>query len=334
MVEINRESLQKALGGMFSAPIKDVSYTAELMRGGTVGEVVRVSGEARTEEKKHPFSLVVKTQREWLRHGDPDCWKREYCIYEQNLENELLATIKLPRCFLLEKSEGLTRIWMEFVEGKTGSRQLHADELALAACRLGELQAGFHLSGSRGLPYLRAYPAVQSSYDLWSKRMMPLLQKEIDGFPDRLRNILCDYAACAKDLLGSFSALPQTLCHGDVHHDNLIFRDEDGETAIYLIDWDSAGYGHMGEDAVDVLMEAFVYSDRDVSLLPEFREKIISGYCKGAKSRGLDFVMGEPLVRELFALAWGFRIADLFLYYKEDASRKRCIEIMSAMLTR
>ena len=51
MVEINRESLQKALGGMFSAPIKDVSYTAELMRGGTVGEVVRVSGEARTEEK-------------------------------------------------------------------------------------------------------------------------------------------------------------------------------------------------------------------------------------------------------------------------------------------
>ena len=118
-----------------------------------------------------------------------------------------------------------------------------------------------------------------------------------------------------------------------IKHDNLIFRESAGETDIYLIDWDCAGYGYMGEDAVDVLMEAFVYSSRDVALLPDFKQKIIDGYCEGVRSRGIDFAMCNTLVRDIFALAWGFRIANLYLFYKDELPKKRCIEILQAMLT-
>ncbi|MGE5579462.1 MAG: phosphotransferase family protein [Bacillota bacterium] len=49
--------------------------------------------------------------------------------------------------------------------------------------------------------------------------------------------------------LDSIGNLPLTLCQGDVHHDNLIFRDAPNGPDIYLIDWDSAGYGTMGDGA-------------------------------------------------------------------------------------
>jgi hypothetical protein len=43
--------------------------------------------------------------------------------------------------------------------------------------------------------------------------------------------------------------------------------------------------------------------------------------------------MSDKLIRDIFALAWGFRIADLYLYYSDALPKKRCIEILQAMLT-
>lgn len=332
MTDINKESLLAALGNMFADKIMDVHYSTEILEGGTVGDVVKLSGEAKTDIAVLPFSIVVKSQRKWDRHGDPDCWRREYDIYKQGLVDELPKTIRLPQYYLLEEDEGCNRIWMEFIEGKTGNKQLHANELALAAYRLGELQAEFHQTGERNLTYLRSYPAVRSSFDLWWSRMKKPLSTKIEGFPDELRDMLGDYGDRAEILLATFDNLPLTLCQGDVHHDNLIFKERPDGIDVYLIDWDCAGYGRMGEDAVDVLMEAFVYSDRDVSLLPNFRRRIIDGYCGGAKKRGVDFTMNRELVRDIFALAWGFRIADLYLYYKEEHPKKRCVEILQVML--
>ena len=332
MADISKASLLAALSSMFGAGISDAEYTAETLRGGTVGEVCHIAGHAIGDCARYPFSLVLKTQRRWHRPGDPDSWRREYDIYKQGLTDLLPRALRLPRCWLLEEGDDVTRIWMAYIDGRSGSSHLHADELALAARRLGEMQAGFHLRGRRGLPYLRAYPAIRSSFDLWSNRMLPLLKLPMDGFPDELRKTLNDYAARSKPLLEQFKALPLTLCQGDVHHDNLIFSGSGEEAEIYLIDWDSAGYGFMGEDAVDVLMEAFVYSDRDVRLLPGFRQKIIGGYCQGAGSRGVGFEMSGQLIKDIFALAWGFRLADLFLYHKDELPKKRCVEILETML--
>ena len=332
MVDIRKSSLLSALSEMLETRVRDAEYATEVLQGGTVGDVRKISGTAFTEDGAKPFSLVLKNQRRWDRHGDPDCWRREYAIYKDGLDRRLFPSIRLPRCYLLEEGEESTYIWMEYIEGATGNRKLHASELALAAEKLGELQAEFHTSGQRDLPYLRSYPALRSSFDLWWGHVGQPLGAEIDGFPDELRNTLNDYADRASALLDSLDDLPLTLCQGDFHHDNLFLKNAPGGTEIYLIDWDSAGYGRMGEDAVDVLMEAFVYSSRDVSLLPDFRRRIIDGYCRGARNRGLDFTMSEELVRDIFALAWGFRIASAYVhYYKEEPPKRRCVEILQAM---
>ena len=330
--EIKKKSLLKALTEMLGTDVDAVRYSTQVLQGGTVGEVLLLSGDAQTTRGSSPFSLVLKIQKEWYRHGDPDSWRREYELYRHGFAKSVPPMLRIPKCYFLEAGEGVTQIWMEFVEGETGQDQLHADELALSAERLGEFQAWFHLRGQRSLTYLRSYPAVCSSFDLWWNRMKSPLNQSMDGFPDELRHILNDYAVRAPDLLASFNALPETLCQGDVHHDNMILRQSEGETDVYLIDWDSAGYGRMGEDAIDMLMEAFVYSHRDPSLLPRFQEKIIEGYCKGAKKGGVALTLGDALIRDIITLAWGFRMADRFLHCKEQPLRKRIVDILRAAL--
>jgi thiamine kinase-like enzyme len=333
MVDIRKQSLLGALSEMLGTNVSNAEYAAEVLSGGTVGDVCRVTGTALTANGAQPFSLVLKEQRRWDRHGDPDCWRREYAIYKDGLDRRLFPSVKLPRCYLLEEGEAFTRIWMEYIEGATGNKELNASELALAAEKLGELQAEFHLYGQRDLPYLRSYPAVRSSFDLWWGTVGEALGKEIQGFPDDLRAKLNDYAGRAAALLDSLDSLPLTLCQGDVHHDNLFLKDAPGGPEVYLIDWDCAGYGRMGEDAVDMLMEAFIYSSRDASLLPDYRRPIIEGYCRGVRSRGVDFTMNDEVTRTIFAFAWGFRIASSYLYYyKEEPPKRRSVEILQAML--
>jgi len=334
-MNIEKPSLLAALGAMMGAPVRDAVFSEEILHGGTVGDVRKLSGEAVAGDCRRPFALVVKTQRRWERHGDPGCWRREYEIYKNGLPGALAGDIQLPRCYLLEEENDLTRIWMEYIEGRTG-KQLCLPDLELAAEKLGRQQAQFHLNGKIDLPYLRGFPAARSSFDLWWNRVKKPLCRPMLGFSKKLRTVLNEYAARAGTLLEAFDSLPTTLCQGDVHNDNLIIRGSE----VYLIDWDSAGYGRMGEDAVDMLAEVFVYSDADISLLPEFRRRIAEGYCRGARGGGMELRLDDRLVRDIFALAWGFRVADRFLqhkhykcYFSKKASvRKRCVQLLRAML--
>lgn len=335
---VNKQSLLKALTAMFDKTVCDADFEVELLNGGTVGEVNKIYGTAVMENSSHPFELVLKIQRKWERHGDPGCWRREFEIYKSGLCYEIPDCIKIPKCYLLEEDEDITYMWMQYVTGLIGCDQLHSDELSLAAERLGFFQAYYHLNGDKNLPYIRSYPALESSFDLWYGKIPNRLKENISGFPDALREILRQYAEKAEDARysDSLKSLPVTLCHGDVHHDNIFLSETDhGYFDVYLIDWDSAGFGYMGEDAVDVLMEAFIYSDRDVSLIHDFRKIIIQSYCSGAKKGGVELDLPDSLVREIFVYAWGFRIAALYLYYgsvNDTKAQQRCIDVLSAML--
>jgi hypothetical protein len=68
--------------------------------------------------------------------------------------------------------------------------------------------------------------------------------------------------------------------------------------------------------------------------MPEFKKCIIDGYVRGVQRGGMEFMMNETLVRDIFALAWGFRITDNYLefqYHKDEQAKQRCIAILQAM---
>lgn len=331
MASFSMESLCRAAGAALQTNVTNVDYEQELLQGGTVGEVYRLRGTAHTVNGSMPLDMVLKIQKPWERSGDPGSWRREYDIYHSGAYRHWPKQLRLPQPYLLEETAQDTRIWMEAIEGATGSQQLHVEELSLTAGRLGAFQAIYHQRGDMGLPFMRPFPAAQSSFAYWWGRMEPLLRKGIEGFPDDLRLALLECAEESESNQERLSALPRTLCQGDVHHDNL-FLDRRNEV-VYLIDWDTAGYGYMGEDAVDMLLEAFVYSDRDVTLLPMYRQSIVKAYVEGAAKEGIALQLPEDLIRGLFALSWGYRVADLYLYYeKGNPQRNRCLDILRAML--
>lgn len=342
MPEINKKSLISALSNMLGQNVSDAVFDTDILTGGTLGDVYKIYGTATRETESIPFDIVLKIQRKWERHGDPECWRREFEIYRNGLYDAVPDSIKIPKCYFLEEEADtdadadITYMWIEHIDGMTGNEKLHAPELSLSIEKLGFLQAWYNRNGNMNLPYIRSYPAVKSSFDLWYGKMRDTLIQPVSGFPDELRETLNHYASKADELFESLTSLPPTLCHGDVHHDNLFIRKSESGTDVYLIDWDSAGFGYMGEDAVDVLMEAFVYSDRDVSLLPCFKKNIIESYIRGAKSGGVDLTLSEAQIRSIFVLAWGFRIAaDIFLcnvHNRSEHEQKRYVDILSGML--
>jgi hypothetical protein len=110
MAELSRSSLLQALSNMLGVLVRYAAYETELLQGGDVGEVYKISGKALTDDGSHSFTLVLKNQKKWDRHGDPGCWRREYEIYRHGLYQKLLQTIKLPQCYLLEDSGDMTHI--------------------------------------------------------------------------------------------------------------------------------------------------------------------------------------------------------------------------------
>lgn len=332
MQSIEKGSLLRALEAELARPVTDATYTAETLQGGTVGDVQKLTGKAITEQGPHPFQLVLKTQKQWDRHGDPGCWRREYDLYQAGIQNHLPTGLCMPRCLLLEEGDAYTRIWMAWLTGRTGNEHVNAQELALAAERLGAMQAAFHQHRKEPFRCLRPFPAVHSSYDLWGGQMKGKLAEGIEGMPEDIRQCLLGYAARADTVLQSFKALPRSVCHGDVHQDNLFFSEYSGQPIVHLIDWDSAGIGYMGEDAVDMLMEAFVYSQKDIALMPGFQRQIMAAYEQGAESQGVRLQLSDSLVRDLFALAWGFRLAEHFFYHKKAEDKQRFLQILRLML--
>jgi Phosphotransferase enzyme family. len=282
---------------------------SELLQGGTVGEVKLIKGDN--------FNYVLKTQRKWERHGDPDCWRREYDIYVSEFE-KTIPHIKIPQCYHKSTENDTTYLVMEYINGRTGVENIDVDELSYTANKIGKFHREYH---NCNLPWLRNYPAVISSYDLWYGKIKDSLHES--DFPDDIHCLLNDYTARKDEIFHSFNVLPRTVCHGDVHHDNIIILDDD----VYLIDWDSAGYGYMGEDAVDMLCEAFIYSDRDVKLMSDYKKRIITAYCDGA-----EITLDDTVIQNIFIMSWGFRIAALWFYYHDNPNmRQRCIDILRIM---
>lgn len=331
MLEMNMKSLRNALSNMFGEVVVDATFETERFDGGDVGAVYKITGKAAKVDGTMPYTLVLKVQKKWERPGDPECWRREFDIYQSGLMESMPPSLKMPRAYLLEESENQTQIWMEYVDGANGTAQLTGlDELIRVAQRLGQFQAEFHRAGKLDVACLRPFPAVESSFARWYGYVEDVLGAPIEGFPEELRALLLNYAARAEDVMASLKKLPVTLCHGDAWVNNIFLKNDD----VYLIDWDCAGYGYMGEDLIDLLVdETFVDGELSANELPRYRHALFEAYCVGARKGGMIFSMNDADMRNIFALAWGYRVLCHFLH-ADDGQRKQCyVEILKYMLS-
>jgi len=266
------EGLKTALGKMLGQDITSTEYQMETLQGGTVGDVLLVSGMANDAH----FKIVLKIQKKWERWGDPNSWRREYDLYVSNLGESFSPIFSWPKCYHAEINESgdETRLWMEYIDGATGD-DLTIEMLEQAAWELGHYQSKTSVPG---IVNLGEQNAIETHYRHWKQKNVEYkyIRDPNCKIPKHLCDMLIDIDSKADEIFANIRKLPVVFCHRDFWITNIIHTQE----GISLIDWDTAGPGYLGEDIIQLITDG-----TNCNLWEEYKNKLIPAYFKGYNSR-------------------------------------------------
>ena len=333
-MNINKISLLKALNKMFETAVTDAVFSTESLHGGTVGKVFRISGKAVTNDgSSRPYTLVLKEQKQWERGGDPDSWRREYDIYQEidKLNSVLPDNIRLPKCYYAEEliieETPAWHIYMEDEKGSSGNK-LNLDMLEYVMTELGKFQAYICKNNPASLQNIDCFSNRYINLGYGKERLI-FIYKEVsdniepvdcDIIPEHLRDILTNKILNNIDSnIAAVECLPKTLCHRDMWNANIFLS---SDNIITLIDWDSSGWGFMGEDVVQLISELFVGGVFDIEDFEKYSRRLLSAYKSGASEHiNIDFLT-DKIFREIFMLYCGHKI---FWRYKYSGTEEEKI---------
>lgn len=305
-----KDTLLEVLSKMFGVDIVRADYQTTQLKGGTVGDVRLVTGIAETGGGgKMPYRLVLKIQKQWERYGDPGSWRREYDLYVSGLGAEFSSGLRWPNCYLAEMNDGETRLWMEYIDGVSGL-DLTGDMYEQAAYELGRFQGRLFAEKPSVLDKLSnlGKPDAMKNYYLhyrsW-KVVYDYIRSKDCEIPGHLCKMLIDIDENAEEVLARIEKLPQVLCHRDYWVTNIFYKDG----GIILIDWDTAGWGRMGED-----LSSLIADEADVENKVKHYHTCVPAYYKGFSEYADISHITDDCVWELILLMFGYRLVEGFVY--------------------
>jgi tRNA A-37 threonylcarbamoyl transferase component Bud32 len=320
---ITSEILIKVLRIALDQDIKEASFETEQLKGGTVGEIKLVYGVARTTgEKEIPYKIVYKRQKKWERYGDPDSWRREYDLYEANLDTVFSNSFRWPKCYYAELSEDETQIWMEYIEGVSGLKLTGAMQ-SQAAEELGRFQGGLYAQQPEFLSTVTNLNKKEYSknfylhYRSWNE-VYDYIRTEDCEIPRYLCKMLIDADERSDEIWANIERLPVVLCHRDFWVANIFYADQN----IRLIDWDTAGWGYMGEDIASLIAD-----EADVAHMVEYYGRCVKAYYKGFSEYVDISHIKSHYVKELILFMFGYRLVEGYKF--AETSEKRALQIES-----
>jgi thiamine kinase-like enzyme len=342
--------LCEALTKMFGAEVIRASFNESECKGGTLGDVRLVEGIAETQSGETlPYKIVRKTQKKWERPGDPDSWRREYDLYQSGFYKIFDETLRLPVCYRAVINENETELWMEYVEGISGAN-LTVDMSERAALEIGRFQGKINKNPQsvQGLNNFGDTGYLRRDYEQWFRQehkledylseYSPLTNEQKqelrDGtvllsgksyeytylrtpqckIPPHLKQMIYDIDDNLDVLFEGISRLPIVLCHRDYWVENIFYN----EGKINLIDWDTAGWGYLGEDLATLIAD-----DYDFDKFEELNERLIPAYYKGA-AESMDISnINKTFIKEMILLKFGYRIVQNYIFAEADEEDDR-----------
>ncbi len=316
MNEIKAEALIPIISKMLGTQIIYVDYHAHPLHGGTLGDVQLVTGIAETAEgRKLPYKIVVKTQKKWERYGDPDSWRREYDFYQSDFGGLFSATFRWPSCYHLDMNEAQdeTRIWMAYINGVSGL-DLTGDMYERAAEELGRFQGRLYaeqpallqnLTNLSKVDYMKSF---YHHYRSWPAVYNYIRSDDCD-IPKHLCAMLIDMDESADERFNRIEKLPIVLCHRDFWVANLLCSDE----KIILIDWDTAGWGYLGEDLASLIAD-----EADIEHMVEYYRRCIPAYYKGFSEYADISHITDNCVYEIMLFMFGYRLVEWYMQAPEE----------------
>ncbi|MCL2058582.1 MAG: GNAT family N-acetyltransferase [Oscillospiraceae bacterium] len=320
------EALIKALGKMFDMPISKADYKSKRLHGGTVGEVRLVSGTAVSADgMKLPYNVVLKIQKKWDRLGDSNSWRREYDLYMSDFGSLFTDSLRWPECYHAEMNgdESEWQIWMEHIDGVSG-RDLTVENFERAAFELGRWQGKLYAGQSEVFQNFRNLSKAEDlknyylRYRSWHK-VYNYIRSDKCEIPKHLCQMLIEIDDNADEIWSRIEALPVVLCHRDFWVTNIFFKDG----KIILIDWDTAGWGYIGED-----IKSLVADEADVNHMVESYRRCVPAYYKGFSEYADVTYIKNHCIREMILVNVGYRLVEWIMDAGPSEKRAMLIETL------
>lgn len=317
---VKPELLALVLSKMLDKRIIQADYQLKELQGGTLGDVRLVTGMVETSDGEHlPYKIVWKTQRKFERYGDPDSWRREYDIYSSDFKKVFSDSFRSPVCYHAEINDDEIQLWMEYIDGVSGLN-LTSEMYERAAEELGQFQGKLYterpnalqnLSNLSRVEYMKNYYQRYRSWDV----LYDFIRSDDCEIPQHLCKMLIDIDNNADEIFIRIEKLPIVLCHRDFWVENIFYSDSE----IVVIDWDTTGWGYMGEDIASLLADE---NEVDVSHMIEYYQKCIPAYYRGFSEYADVSHISDHCINELILTMFGYRLVEWFKFAEspEDKS--------------
>ncbi|MFD0871543.1 aminoglycoside phosphotransferase family protein [Paenibacillus residui] len=315
---VKPEILALALGKMLDKTIIRADYQLKELQGGTVGDVWLVTGMVETSDGENlPYKMVWKTQKKFERYGDPESWRREYDLYASDFQKLFFDSFRCPECYHAEINGDEIQLWMEYIDGVSGLN-LTSEIYERIAEELGRFQGRLYTERPKVLQNLSSLSKVEFMknyylrYRSWNV-LYDYVRSDDCEIPKHLCKMLIDIDNHADEIFRRIEKLPIVLCHRDFWVANIFYSD----SKIVLIDWDTAGWGYMGEDIASLITD-----EADVRHMIEYYQKCIPAYYRGFSEYADVSHISDHCIYDIILVMFGYRLVEWYKFAEspEDKS--------------
>lgn len=205
---------------------------------------------------------------------------------------------------------------MEYIEGVTGL-ELSSDMLEKVAEELGRFQGRLYAKQPELLSKLTNLSSKDYSkkfylhYRAWNE-IYDYIRSEACEIPKHLCDMLINMDANSDKLWSMIEQLPLVLCHRDFWVANIFYS----EQKIRLIDWDTAGWGYMGEDIASLIAD-----EADVEHMTENYESCVRAYYRGFSEYADLSHIKNLYVKEMILFMYGYRLTEWYKFAETEEEK-------------
>jgi len=337
--KINTGTLISVLSKMLNTKITHADYQTKDLEGGTIGDVLLVTGVADTADgRKLPYNVVYKKTGKFERHNDPGSWRREYDLYTSDFSTVFTDSLRWPECYYAEINEKEHHLWMEYIDvadrlldGELHSHAPWTTGLKMtppmyvhAAEALGRFQGRLYaeqpsilqrLTNLSNTDYLKGF---YMKYRLWPE-VYDYIRNSDCQLPKELCKMLIEIDEHADDIFLRVEKLPIVLCHRDFWVTNIFCASD----KVVLIDWDTTGWGYLGEDIASLIAD-----DADIIHMVENFKNCIPAYYKGFSEYVDVSYITDNCIYEIILLMYGYRTVEGYRFAETSAEKDLCLKTL------
>lgn len=300
---------------------------------GHMGSAYRVSFRCRHGD--HPVeSVVVKlpasnsAARETAERGG--LYVREFRFFDEIAPH---GTIRAPRCLAAgyDATSGFVLVLEDLGHAHEVDQiaGLSAEHAAVLLGQLARFHAAWWAAPALGsMTWATRHTDVHRIENLSQllRTGWPRLCDELaDHLPPHAYRIGMAMAARLPIAFGALSAEPQTLLHGDLRLDNLLFESNDGPSEAVVLDWQSVS---LGAAALDV--SYFLSQNLAPEVIASQGEQLLETYASTLGALEIDYPLSDLRRAVSFALPLTFAVAaSLFVITDTDDRTRDLARVMA-----